>query len=291
MQQVNYQQTLTTEQVFVQQPSPLMTFNVPSVQPIPFLMQPAPMITTIPTIPMLTVVNCPQVYFYNDNQCRLIDPMASGLLNEQGFIVPAEGYSFVDYNLFQQMFGQTLEDVSDSGSVVSSSRSVTPVPEEPVVVKKNPKQPKYAHRSKQKRIDQVHADVVDYYTKLNLHVGDKEVLRGNDTVRIHVKTFHGLNEIKGVLEEVRATVDISKMSTPISMKNKFQKKGFIVYLKLADEAFVPTVQSIFAKYSEHFKKCEVAKAAEHHRTAEDKQAPVILPPGLQRQSSTGFIAA
>jgi len=283
MQLVNYQQSLTAEQVFVQQPSPLMT-----VQPIPFLMQPAPMIPIIPTIPILTVVNCPQIYFYNDNQCRLIDPMASGLLNEQGFIVPAEGYSFVDYSLFQQMFGPTLEDVSDSGSIASSSRSVTPVPEE---LKKNPKQPKFAHRSKQKRIDQVHADVVDYYTRLNLHVGDKEVLRGNDTVRIHVKTFHGLNEIKGVLEEVRAAVDISKMSTPISMKNKFQKKGFIVYLKLADEAFVPTVQRIFAKFSEHFKKCEVAKTAEHHKTAEVKQAPVMLPPGLQRQSSTGLFAA
>lgn len=293
MQPVNFQQTLTTEQVFVpQQPSPLMTFNVPSVQPMPLLMQPAAPFM-VPTYPMLSVVNCPQVYFYTDNQCRLIDPMRSGLLNEQGFFAPAEGYSFIDYNLFQTYLAQTgqaqQQDESDSGSVAVSSRSVTPVREEPVAPKKNPKQPKYAHRSKQKRIDQVHADVVDYYTRLNLHVGDKEVLRGNDTVRIHVKTFHGLNEIKGVLEEVRAAVHISKMSTPISMKNKFQKKGFIVYLKLVDEADVPTVKSIFAKYSEHFKKCEVAKAAEHHTAM--KEGPFMTPLGLQRQSSTGHIGA
>merc|ERR1712117_499026 len=97
------------------------------------------------------------------------------------------------------------------------------------------------------------------------------------------------NEIKGVLEEVRAAVHISKMSTPISMKNKFQKKGFIVYLKLADEADVPTVKAIFAKYSEHFKKCEVAKAAEHHTAM--KEGPIWPPMSLQRQSSTGHIGA
>jgi len=289
MQAVAYQQ-LTTEQNFVQ---PLIPFNYTPVQTVPVLVQPSFV------IPCLSVVNTPLVYFYVDNECKQIDPVASGLVHESGtHIAPAEGYSFVDYNYFQQWLASQGQEVmsesdscaSDSGAV---SRSVTPAPE-PALKKKNPKQPKYAHRSKQKRIDQVHADIVNYYTDLGLHVGDKEVLRGNDTVRIHVKTFHGLNEIKKVLEEVRDTVVISKMSTPISMKNKFQKKGFIVYLKLASEFDVPTVQNIFAKYSEHFKKCEVAKAAEQIQAEKNNDIfglSGIGPLPFEKQSSTGFIGA
>jgi len=271
-------------------------FNYTPVQTVPVLVQP----TFI--VPYLPIVNTPSVYFFENNHCQQIEPVASGLVDDSGnFIAPAEGHSFVDYDYFQQLLAAQGQDdydgdvescASDSGAV---SRSVTPAPEA-APKKKNPKQPKYAHRSKQKRIDAVHAEVVSYYTDLGLHVGDKEVLRGNDTVRIHVKTFHGLNEIKKVLEEVRGTVVISKMSTPISMKNKFQKKGFIVYLKLASEFDVPTVQSIFAKYAEHFKKCEVAKAAEQIQAEKNEKSELFGLTGfgplrMEKQSSTGFLGA
>lgn len=268
----------------------LIPFNYTPVQTVPVLTQPPTFV-----IPFLPIVNTPLVFFQDeDGQCKQIDPIGSGLLHESGtYITPAQGYSFVDYDYYQQWL-VSQQEISDVDSCASDSGAVSAAPEpEPPAPKKNPKQPKFAHRSKQKRIDAVHADVVGYYTDLGLHVGDKEVLRGNDTVRIHVKTFHGLNEIKKVLEEVREAVVISKMSTPISMKNKFQKKGFIVYLKLADEEDVPTVQSIFAKYSEHFKKCEVAKAAEQIQAEKNAIFGLtgIGPLPLEKQSSTGFIGA
>merc|ERR1712080_754005 len=43
------------------------------------------------------------------------------------------------------------------------------------------------------------------------------------------------------------------------MKNRFQKKGFIVYMKLEKESMVPIVQSIFSGYSKLYKKCDIAR--------------------------------
>jgi hypothetical protein len=112
-----------------------------------------------------------------------------------------------------------------------------------------------------------------------LYADEDEVLRGEDTVRAHVKTFHGLNKIKDVLDEVHKCPDctVRRIATPFSMKNKFQKKGFIVYLKLNSPSEVPAVQAIFARYSEHFKKCDVALPKEK-----------TLPPLKSQLSAAGF---
>merc|ERR1712026_166879 len=86
-------------------------------------------------------------------------------------------------------------------------------------------------------------------------------------------------------------VQVLKIATPFSMKNKFQKKGFIVYLKLADPSQVPIVQSIFAEFAEFFPKCDIAlkkedkqrhdaeKAAEEARkeAAKFQNEPTFLP--------------
>merc|ERR1712141_615817 len=128
------------------------------------------------------------------------------------------------------------------------SRSASPEKEQ------QPKRKKYPHRSKQIRILEVHASLKEEYTARGLYADEDEVLRGEDTVRAHVKTFQGLNKIKDVLDEVHKCPDVTvcRIATPFSMKNKYQKKGFIVYLKLASPSEVPAVQAIFAKYSEYF---------------------------------------
>merc|ERR1712141_643807 len=72
------------------------------------------------------------------------------------------------------------------------SRSASPEKEQ------QPKRKKYPHRSKQIRILEVHASLKEEYTARGLYADEDEVLRGEDTVRAHVKTFQGLNKIKDV---------------------------------------------------------------------------------------------
>merc|ERR1711994_1116821 len=92
------------------------------------------------------------------------------------------------------------------------------------------------------------------------YAGEHEVLRGADTVRVHVKTYKGLNKIEAALQEVDDCPDVQlrKLATPFSMKNRFQKKGFIVYLRLVHEDMVDSVKAVFKKYEEFFRKCDVA---------------------------------
>jgi len=249
------------------------------------------------------------------------------------FYIPPQGFSFVLMDI-----PQTTQSVSDSGSVSQSversvsletdsylsrppthsvSRQATPEPAD---------QPrKYKHRSKQERIEQVHAEVKAKYTALNLYAREDEVLRGFDTVRVHVKTYRGLNVINQPLDMIMESpyVQVLKIATPFSMKNKFQKKGFIVYLKLASEDQVEIVQGIFKQFEEYFPKCDIAlkkedkqrldeqkRKEEEARLAEEmNKAPVFkstacfdkvddwadveffCPPPMKKQSSLSSIAA
>merc|ERR1712150_106971 len=105
---------------------------------------------------------------------------------------------------------------------------------------------------------------------------NEEFLRGEDVLRIHVKTWEALDLIQDVLEEVELMVPVARIALPYSMKNKFQKKGFICYLKVASEEDVPTVQKIFGQDTEAFKKCEVALPSEKSKLkAAQKQAEAM----------------
>merc|ERR1711997_663268 len=89
----------------------------------------------------------------------------------------------------------------------------------------------------------------------------------------HVKTYRGLNKIHEPLTDIENSPEITvrKIATPFSMKNKYQKKGFIVYIKLASEDMVPIVQSIFAEYAEWFPKCDIALTKEAKLALEAQQ--------------------
>jgi len=123
-----------------------------------------------------------------------------------------------------------------------------------------PQNKKYRHRSKQLRIMEVHEKLKEEYTAKGLYADEDEVLRGFDTVRVHVKTYKALNRIECPLNDVEKHphVQVLKIATPFSMKNRFQKKGFIVYLKLAHVDMVPIVREIFSHYKEDFAKCDIA---------------------------------
>merc|ERR1719461_161470 len=150
----------------------------------------------------------------------------------------------------------------------------------PVAEEKPQKNRKFRHRSKQERITQIHEMLRVKYTQRGLYAGNDEVLRGFDTVRVHVKTYHALGKIDEALDEVERheRVRIKKIATPFSMKNRFQKKGFIVYLKLQDESMVPLVQDVFALYSEHFNKCDLALKKEQKIALQEAANKVLSVP-------------
>jgi len=125
--------------------------------------------------------------------------------------------------------------------------------------------PKFPWRSKQNKIDVVHDEVQKRFEEMGLWTEDQ--LRGADTVRTHVKTFQGLVRIHHALDRVlNSGVEILKVAAPISMKNKWQKKGFIVYIKLNQED-VQAVMDIFrdSEWDGNFNKTDVALTVDEKR--------------------------
>lgn len=122
-------------------------------------------------------------------------------------------------------------------------------------------QKKYAFRSKQRKIDKTRGMIKDHFDSLGLFAAEKELVRGEDTVRVHVKTFPGLTKIQEALKEIEdhPQIQITRIACPFSKKNKKQKKGFIVYLKVATVEQKEMVQDIFVKYEEWLKNCVTAR--------------------------------
>jgi len=137
--------------------------------------------------------------------------------------------------------------------------------------------PKFPWRSKQNKIDIVHGEVQKRFEEGGLWT--EEQLRGADTVRTHVKTFQGLVRIHHALDRVlNSGVEILKFAAPISMKNKWQKKGFIVYIKLAHQEEVETITDIFrdSEWDGHFNKTDVALTVDEKRALAESGSETAL---------------
>jgi len=219
-------------------------------------------------------------------------PILTNLNSSDGCLVPPPGYSFVtvdvpsvtpERSVSVEPEAAAVKDVllppveqnvsrSRSSSVVSDAPPPTTRAEGETTTPPTKQQnKKFRHRSKQVRIMEVHQKLKEEYTAKGLYADEDEVLRGFDTVRVHVKTYKALNRIECPLNDVEKHpgVKVLKIATPFSMKNRFQKKGFIVYLKLADKDMVPIVREIFSHYKEDFAKCDVALKKED-KVAMDK---------------------
>lgn len=266
---------------------PQLLIQVPQVIPMP-------QATTLPPYQLLpnVIPVTTNVKFWDAASQSVVNQVPTNLVpqvfNNQ-FMAPM-GYSFVLMNTTPQMAATVSDSGESMNAQASESRSVsvgsvrseqflsqpptaisrqsTPEPAEPEKTRK------YKHRSKQVRIEQVHAEVKEHYTALGLYAAEDEVLRGFDTIRVHVKTFVGLNEIHKPLDKIMShpRVQVLKIATPFSMKNKFQKKGFIVYLKLASTSQVEIVQSIFAEYAKFFPKCDIALKKEDKLALDARKA-------------------
>lgn len=96
----------------------------------------------------------------------------------------------------------------------------------------NGRQRKFSYRSKQNKIDVVLSSLKGLFRNMG-KLADGEVLRGVDTLRIDVKRFTALQQIEQVIDDILRDpqIEILKADFPVSQKNRFQKKGFIAYLK------------------------------------------------------------
>merc|ERR1719204_1852200 len=121
------------------------------------------------------------------------------------------------------------------------------------------KRTKFGYRSKQNKIDTVHENLEKRYAARGILADKEEVLRGPDVLRLHVKKFDALTKIEQVLEtaEKQRGVMLKSVSIPLSMKNEFQKKGFLVYCQLSNVEHVEKVKKFFQSYPE-FAKCQIA---------------------------------
>eukprot|EP00494_Astrolonche_serrata_P030676 UN30944 len=212
-----------------------------------------------------------EFFMYDPENQKLtqLDPRTINFDSMTGLAIAPQGYTAIYTTAPQIPQSQQTSVSSDNINInnVSSTRSRGQTPE-PVhqtqptqTVAHKPKR-KFPHRSKQVRIQEVHDEVAQFFNPLGLYAfSETEVLRGEDTCRVHVKTYQGLNQILDVLKEVyeHPKIELKRIATPISMKNRYQKKGFIVYMKLANTNQVPLVQAIFEEYKDLYKKCDIAK--------------------------------
>merc|ERR1719230_279321 len=245
--------------------------QVPFQPPLPTL---GPMVSFAnPLLPQMP--NGPPL-FYNGASFTAMPQTFS----PEGCLVPPPGYSFVTVDVPSATPERSVsvepaaageKDVllppveqnvsrSRSSSVVSDAPPTTRAEGETTTPTTKQQNKKFRHRSKQVRIMEVHQKLKEEYTAKGLYADEDEVLRGFDTVRVHVKTYKALNRIECPLNDVEKHphVQVLKIATPFSMKNRFQKKGFIVYLKLAHVDMVPIVREIFSHYKEDFAKCDIA---------------------------------
>jgi len=167
-------------------------------------------------------------------------------------------------------------------------RPKQPTPKPAVIQHRRPKK-KFGFRSKQNMIDKVYDALTQKYQDLGILAGSDEVLRGDDTIRLHVKKFKALKRIQEALAAVERSpfIKISKVSTPLSMKNQFQKKGFLVYVRVADVSMVDEAKRIFQQFEE-FKKCEVARQTTPSNSFAKNEGPQTI---VEEPASVDKVAA
>jgi len=123
------------------------------------------------------------------------------------------------------------EDLSSEAESLSKADGVSDA--KGISLRKNKPQQSFPYRSKQKKIDRVHKNISQKFSELGLFAAEKELVRGDDCLRIHVKNFNGLNEITEALNGIPDEgITISRLAAVYSKKNKYQHKGLIFYLRL-----------------------------------------------------------
>jgi len=155
---------------------------------------------------------------------------------------------------------QNDRQIKSFNTLGSVPENVMSRPKDPARVDGACSKRRFGYRSKQRKIEQTRSWIKNEFDRQCLFAKERELVRGPDTVRVHVKTYDGLSDIKQALNDVQndPRIQIARVACPFSKKNKFQKKGYIVYLKVQELSQVPFVFEIFSKYKTLFKNCVVA---------------------------------
>lgn len=105
---------------------------------------------------------------------------------------------------------------------------------------------------RQKLINSVYEKVTQFCIERNI-IADKDEHISGDLLRIYVTSAYAINNIYNILNQMSNAVKISKVQTRVSMKSKTQKKGFILFMKFADNNEIPKVKEIINKHCEAVK--------------------------------------
>lgn len=117
-------------------------------------------------------------------------------------------------------------------------------------------------KTKQKKINVVYNNLVERFGKTPFL--KQEVDRSYETSRVHAKTWDGLNIIEKALEQVMNDPEIQMQEIGFhkSMKNKYQQKGILVYIKVSSQKQVQKLFKIYDSFDGHLKDHAIAVSKE-----------------------------
>jgi len=108
-------------------------------------------------------------------------------------------------------------------------------------------QRKYPHRSKQRKIESTTRWIKTIAENRDVFAAPRELVRGRRTFQCPAKTFQACKDVKVAFQKVleNENIQIVRIACPFSKKNEFQKKGFILYVKVENEVQVRLAEKIF----------------------------------------------
>jgi hypothetical protein len=111
---------------------------------------------------------------------------------------------------------------------------------------------RYGYRTKQDKIEQVYARVTEYFSELGVLVPEDHGVRGETVARVHIKKWLSLVKIEEAIARVQEDPRIKtvRVSAPLSMKNQYQKKGFLIYWETETVEGFNHLVSHFKSYDE-----------------------------------------
>lgn len=111
---------------------------------------------------------------------------------------------------------------------------------------------RYGYRTKQNKIEKVYASVTRHFDELGVLSPEDVGIRGTTVARLHVKKWHSLSRIEEAIAKVEANenIETQRVSCPVSMKNLYQKKGFLIYWETASEEQTQLLMDVFKSFSE-----------------------------------------
>jgi len=183
---------------------------------------------------------------------------------------------------------RSQRSVRSNVPMVNSSRTRNQRPRKPYDSRK-PRQrnnKRYGYRTKQNKIEKVYDAVTRHFEELGVLIPEDVGIRGTTVARLHVKKWNSLCRIEEaiLLAEKNTEIQTLRVSCPVSMKNLFQKKGFLIYWETGSEKQVQMLMDSFKSFDakdqdekfilDEFQKISVALQTERkepHEETEEKK--------------------